>query len=212
MAKKRDGELISSIKVIVGLLYFFLIFVCFFYLDKLLFNWIQSGSDSSFYNKLAGFFSAYGRLEWSTLLFSFIFLIFAIDLKNRRKYLNLAKICFLGGILAGISVWPPKTILGRERPRGSGNDSLHYFKFDPRKDSLFYSLPSGHAASSMGSAFPVFMANPMLGTPLVILAILTGWSRIELYEHWPSDVLTGWLIGIISGYWIFKRNPRCNSV
>ena len=118
MAKKRDGELISSIKVIVGLLYFFLIFVCFFYLDKLLFNWIQSGSDSSFYNKLAGFFSAYGRLEWSTLLISFIFLIFAIDLKNRRKYLNLAKICFLGGILAGISVWPPKTILGRERPRG----------------------------------------------------------------------------------------------
>ena len=64
----------------------------------------------------------------------------------------------------------------------------------------------------MGSAFPVFMANPMLGTPLVILAILTGWSRIELYEHWPSDVLTGWLFGIISGYWIFRRNPHCNSI
>ena len=88
-----------------------------FYLDKLLFNWIQSGSDSSFYNKLAGFSPLTEGLNGR--LYSFpSFSNLCNQFKNRRKYLNLAKICFLGGILAGISVWPPKTILGRERPRG----------------------------------------------------------------------------------------------
>lgn len=173
--------------------------------DRALLIFIQANSGSSDLLSFAHFLSSYGRLEWSTIITSVLILIYALLLGKREKYINLAKACFLGGLLAGIAVWPAKTILGRERPRGEGDGQLHFFKFDPTSDSVYYSLPSGHAASTMGSGVAVFLITPTLGVVLIIMSILTGWSRVKLNEHWPSDVIAGWLIGMACGYWIFKK-------
>ncbi len=209
MEKERKRDLNTKyLSIICGALFILSTGISFFFYDPYLLIWIQKKTEHPFVHDFANFLSSYGRLEWSTLFVSLCFVLLALISNKRKKYFVLAKICFLGGLLAGISVWPPKTILGRERPRGTGNDTLHFFKFSPQHDSVYYSLPSGHAASSMGSAIPVFLLSPAMGTPLIIMAILTGWSRIKLNEHWPSDVLAGWLLGLLCGYWIYKRTKK----
>jgi undecaprenyl-diphosphatase len=57
-----------------------------------------------------------------------------------------------------------------------------------------FSFPSGHATASMAVALAYAAAFPAFAVPLVLLAMLVGFSRIRLGVHYPSDVLAGQLI------------------
>jgi undecaprenyl-diphosphatase len=39
---------------------------------------------------------------------------------------------------------------------------------------------------------------PLLAGPLVLLALLVGYSRVRLGVHYPSDVVAGQLLAIVS--------------
>jgi undecaprenyl-diphosphatase len=57
-----------------------------------------------------------------------------------------------------------------------------------------FSFPSGHATASMAVALAYGASFPAFAAPLLLLAILVGFSRIRLGVHYPSDVLAGQLI------------------
>jgi undecaprenyl-diphosphatase len=57
-----------------------------------------------------------------------------------------------------------------------------------------YSFPSGHATASMAVALAYGATFPAFAVPLLLLALLVGFSRIRLGVHYPSDVLAGQLI------------------
>jgi len=59
-----------------------------------------------------------------------------------------------------------------------------------------FSFPSGHATASMSVALVYGVALPVLAVPLLVLAMLVGFSRIRLGVHYPSDVRAGQLIAI----------------
>lgn len=57
-----------------------------------------------------------------------------------------------------------------------------------------FSFPSGHATASMSVALVYGMAFPAWAVPLLLLALLVGFSRVRLGVHLPSDVLVGQMI------------------
>ncbi|MFB6144064.1 MAG: phosphatase PAP2 family protein [Candidatus Nanohaloarchaea archaeon] len=51
-------------------------------------------------------------------------------------------------------------------------------------------FPSQHAAAMFSAAWPLFMRDRKnLGYLMLAAAILTGFSRIYIGEHWPVDIL-----------------------
>lgn len=59
-----------------------------------------------------------------------------------------------------------------------------------------YSFPSGHTMSSFGAALIIYSANQSLGIIAFVMAFLMAFSRLYLFVHYPSDVLTGVVLGL----------------
>ena len=68
------------------------------------------------------------------------------------------------------------------------------------KKPLDFSFPSGHTAASFAAMTALFMAKMKKAwIAALILAILIAFSRLYFYVHYPTDVLGGMAVGILSG-------------
>jgi undecaprenyl-diphosphatase len=63
-----------------------------------------------------------------------------------------------------------------------------------------FSFPSGHTAAAFAMATLVSFHFPILTLPVIIWALLVGFSRIYLGVHYPTDILAGIVIGVTSGF------------
>lgn len=66
------------------------------------------------------------------------------------------------------------------------------------------SFPSLHAALAMATATFVFFNTRLVGTVLILGAILVGLGRVYVGVHWPIDVLGGFIIGFLVAYFVKK--------
>jgi undecaprenyl-diphosphatase len=66
------------------------------------------------------------------------------------------------------------------------------------------SFPSDHATGSFSIAGSLAISNALGGKLLLALAALVSFSRIYVGIHYPTDVIGGMLVGIISS-WLVER-------
>lgn len=62
-----------------------------------------------------------------------------------------------------------------------------------------YSFPSGHTGASFAAASALIFRRNRLWPPALALAALIAFSRMYLYVHFPTDILAGVLVGLLSG-------------
>lgn len=58
------------------------------------------------------------------------------------------------------------------------------------------------------------LLRPLIQFLLVMIAIYTGLTRISDYRHHPSDVLTGFIQGGLTAYWVVrsKKSPSLRNI
>ena len=97
-----------------------------------------------------------------------------------------------------------KPLIARPRP----------FVFNPHINLLIakpndYSFPSGHTAASFTAVAALYFAGEKkLWKISCAVAVLIAFSRMYLYVHYPTDILGGIIVGIVSGLvgaYIIKR-------
>lgn len=71
------------------------------------------------------------------------------------------------------------------------------------------SFPSGHTTSifALATLLAIYATDKKWGIFFLFIAILTGFSRIYLSQHFPLDVLVGSLIGVFSSVFIYCQLP-----
>lgn len=98
----------------------------------------------------------------------------------------------IGTLVAGAIITALKWLFRRRRP--SGNRWGFYTRLDR------HAFPSGHAGRS---ACLVVLLAPLLPVWVAMLlalwAGLVGLARVALEVHFLSDVIGGWLVGLLAG-------------
>lgn len=75
-----------------------------------------------------------------------------------------------------------------------------------RPDS--YSFPSGHTYSSFACAVSILFHNKKWGIAALGLAALIAFSRMYLFVHFPSDILGGIVLGILTAWLAHVLTPK----
>ena len=115
---------------------------------------------------------------------------------------------FLGVNVLVASVWNPliKNIFLRLRPYFVPGYRVELLRpIEPDADVMDvaaqgYSFPSGHSCSAValyGSLAAGVRKRKIFLALAILLPILVGFSRVAVGAHYPTDVLCGWLLGLI---------------
>ncbi len=156
-------------------------------------------------NQFARFCSYWGDYQTYSVPFAILLWINSALLRvpsRRRHWRRVAMACFIGASLTGLFNDAFRLTMGRPRPSAVDPakgivDTFYGPRFTWWGD--YQSFPSGHAATSFGTATALLIINPPIGTAATVFAASVCWARMDLRRHYPSDIAVGMMVGIIGG-------------
>jgi len=166
-------------------------------MDLYLFNLInQFAGKWICLDALGIFFAKY--FEYVLLLSLLLFLAVGF-----RKYWKMIIQAFISAVLARLVIVSFIRLLwSRSRPFIENNVNLLIdYPVKP-------SFPSGHAAFYFALSTIIFLYNKKIGILFFIASFLICLTRIFVGIHWPSDILAGAIIGILSALLIKKASEK----
>lgn len=130
----------------------------------------------------------------------FIFLMMGRRWKEQAYYFAVVSLSLL--LSSGIVTESIRFFLSRPRP-------FVTFELEPLFMKTSASFPSGHATFFFALAMAVMFFNRRAGWWFLATAFLMGVARVYAGVHYPSDILGGALIGILSAcFAVFIIEPR----
>ncbi|MFV0248592.1 MAG: phosphatase PAP2 family protein [Tenacibaculum sp.] len=152
---------------------------------------------NQFHTSFFDFFFKYATYLGDGLIFAFLGLIF---LFVKRK---MALVFLVSGLLTLLFTHFFKKLIfrGIPRPVGAlGEEVLHLVS--GVKMAMWNTFPSGHTTTAFAvfSILCLYFAKDKLQYIWVFLALIAGFSRIYLSQHFLIDVLFGSLLGIFIGF------------
>ncbi len=149
-----------------------------------------------------------GASSWGdprSVAFILVVVIFVFTLT--RRYFE-ALVILLGTLLAWSSQYLLKIVIARARPDGP----------NLLVEVTGYSFPSGHAAVTTTLLLLIghYLCQIKIIQPYrslvyllaIFLSLVVAFSRVYLGAHWPSDIIAGYILGIVIWglfVWLFPK-------
>ncbi|MBA4544255.1 MULTISPECIES: undecaprenyl-diphosphatase [Thermoactinomyces] len=135
-----------------------------------------------------------GLTEFGPYLYVLILVILLLRSSTRMTAINgFATVAVAMGLNFVIGL-----IYNRQRPFVAHPHDVHLLlQHDPNA-----SFPSDHTTGAISIAVALWGYNRKLGISLFILGILIGFSRIWVGHHYPTDVLSGIVVGTLVALFI----------
>ncbi len=139
-------------------------------------------------------------VSWGLTLFLLFFALIFKKIELKRKAVFLISTVSISSIISLIL----KYTIDRPRP------FISYDFIEKLSVGGSPSFPSGHTAEATAFALAVCIIYPRwyIIIPSLTWAILVGYSRMSLGVHYPSDVLAGVIIGVLSAY-LCSKSQKC---
>ncbi|HRX63724.1 MAG TPA: phosphatase PAP2 family protein [Candidatus Absconditabacterales bacterium] len=133
--------------------------------------------------------------------------------KNKIYYKESALWIFWAGVLSMLVNISTQLFFDKLRPNlllGMDYEKIETIlhRFLPQS-----SFPSDHAATSMGIAVALFLWGSKnkdkkfkyLGAIFLLFAVIMGISRVAVGVHWPTDIIAGFIIGVLVPIVLFQK-------
>ena len=151
-------------------------------------DWFQT-LHTPFLDKLMVFITSLGNAGIIWIVMTIVFFLIP---KMRKTGAVMAAALIIDLLLCNVIL---KNLVARTRPYdvNTGVQLLVSRLHD-------YSFPSGHTAAAFASVTALYLAGEKkLWKPVLVLGCVIAFSRMYLYVHYPTDILGGVIIGILSG-------------
>jgi undecaprenyl-diphosphatase len=132
-----------------------------------------------------------------------IFLTLLFLFKNFKKYWPIIEKATLAGIISRLG-FTEIIYFFWKRPRPFMGHKVNLLINYPSNPSF----PSGHAAFYFAFSTVVYSYNKKAGLLFFLASFLISFSRVFCGIHWPSDIIGGLMIGVISGFIVLRLLPQ----
>jgi len=156
---------------------------------------------SEFFDKFVVFIAH--TFPYIVVLFAIVFLLFHHDVlfsKNpfevfSKKWKEIVLV-FFSGVFAWCISQIIKLLIHTPRP------FLKLANVQSLLSETGFSFPSGHATFYMALAFSLFFNHKKIGYLFMFFALLISIARIIAGVHFPIDILGGFVLGILTAYFV----------